>query len=92
MLAVYGSLPWSVRLRRSALQELSQTGRSNLCSRHQHGTPARSAWCVFRVTELCRISQVRRQLPRNAELVASATAHATSRATKLFTTGDMCWQ
>ena len=55
-----------------------QTGRSDLCSRHQHGSAGHSAWWVIRVTQLCRISQVCRQLARDAELVALASTHTPS--------------
>ena len=58
------------------LQHPRQIGRSDLCSRHQRGNPGRSAWCVDRVTQPCRISQVCRHLARDAGLVALATAHA----------------
>jgi|EP01043_Picozoa_sp_COSAG02_P021566 hypothetical protein len=55
-----------------------QAGRSDLCSRHQHGRAGHSACFVIRVTQLCRISQVYRQLARDAGLVALAAAHASS--------------
>lgn len=69
-------LPRSVELRYSPSQLLMQAGRSDLCSRHQHGSAGHSAWCVNRVTQPCRISQVCRQSARDAGLVALAAAHA----------------
>ena len=77
-LAGCGSLPQSVWLRYSPSQLLMQAARSDLCSRHQHGSAGHSAWCVIRVTQLCRISQVRRRLARDAGLVALAAAHSSS--------------
>jgi hypothetical protein len=77
-LAACGSLPRSVRLRCSPSQSLRQAGRSDLCSRHQHGRAGHSTCFVIRVTQLCRISQVYRQLARDAGLVALAAAHASS--------------
>ena len=71
-------MPRSVGLRYSPSQLLMQAGRSDLCSRHQHGSAGHSACFVIRVTQLCRISQVRRRLARDAGLVALAAAHASS--------------
>jgi hypothetical protein len=75
-LAGCGSLPQSVWLRYSPSQLLMQARRSDLCSRHQHGSAGHSACFVIRVTQLCRISQVCRQSARDAGLVALAAAHA----------------
>ena len=61
-----------------ALPPPRQTGRSDLCSRHQHGSSGLSTCFVIRVTQLCQMSQVCRNLPRYAEIVALATAHALS--------------
>ena len=72
-LAGCGSWPRSVGLRCCPSQPPRQTGRSDLCSLHQHGSTGHSAWCVIRVTQLSRISQVYRQLARDAGLVALAT-------------------
>ena len=71
-------MPWSVWLRYSPSQLLMQAGRSDLCSRHQHGSAGHSACFVIRVTQLCRIGQVRRRLARDAGPVALAAAHASS--------------
>ena len=71
-------LPRSVWPRYSPSQLLMQAGRSDLCSRHQHGSAGHSACFVIRVTQLCRIGQVRRRLARDAGLVALAAAHASS--------------
>ena len=71
-LAGCGSLPWAVGLRCSPPQPPRQTGGSDLCSRHQRGSSGRFAWCVNRVTRPCWISQVCRQLGRDAGLVALA--------------------
>ena len=49
-----------------------ETGRSDLCSRHQHGSSGHSSWFVIRVTQLCQMSQVCRKLARCAEMVAVA--------------------
>ena len=54
-----GSLPRSVGLRCSPTQLPRQTGRSDLCSRHQRGSTGHSACLVI---QLCRISQVYHQL------------------------------
>ena len=75
VLAACARLPRSVGLMRFPSQHPRQTGRSDLCSRHQRGSPGRSAWCVNRVTQPCRISQVCRQSARDAGLVALAAAH-----------------
>ena len=56
-LAGCGSWPRSVGLRCCPSQLPSQTGRSDLCSRHQHGSTGHSSCCVIRVTQLSRISQ-----------------------------------
>ena len=77
-LAGCGSLPQSVWLRYSPSQLLMQARRSDLCSRHQHGSAGHSACFVICVTQLCRISQVRRRLARDAGLVALAAAHSSS--------------
>ena len=45
-----GSLPQAVGLRWSLAQPPRQTGRSDLCSRHQDWSTGHSAWCVIRVT------------------------------------------
>ena len=71
-------MPWSVGLMHSSSQLLRQAGRSDLCSRHQHGSAGHSACFVIRVTQLCRINKVRRRLARDTGLVALATAHASS--------------
>ena len=78
VLAACGRLARYVGLMRFPSQHPRQTGRSDLCSRHQRGSPGRSAWCVIHVTQLCRISQVCRQSARDAGLVALATTHASS--------------
>eukprot|EP01043_Picozoa_sp_COSAG02_P007950 COSAG02_NODE_246_length_27291_cov_105.654200_19_plen_163_part_00 len=83
-------LPRSVGLRYSPSQLLRQTGRSDLCFRHQHGSAGRSACFVIRGTQLCRISQVSRQPARDAGLVALATAHASSNL-PLIATAWMQW-
>ena len=83
-------LPRFVGLRYSPSQLLRQAGRSDLCSRHQHGSAGHSAWCVNRVTQLCRISQVCRQSARTAGLVALAAAHAPSDL-QLTDTTWMTW-
>ena len=75
VLAACGRLSRSVGLMRFISQHSRQTGRSDLCSRHQRGIPGRSAWCVNRVTQRCRISQVCRQSARDAGLVALAATH-----------------
>ena len=75
VLAACGRLSRYVGLIRFPSQHPRQKGRSDLCSRHQRGSPGRSAWCVNRVTQPCRISQVCRQWARDAGLVALATAH-----------------
>eukprot|EP01044_Picomonas_judraskeda_P008071 COSAG03_NODE_899_length_5417_cov_188.692915_4_plen_243_part_00 len=85
-LAGCGSLPQSVWLRYSPTQLLMQAGRSDLCSRHQHGSAGHSACFVIRVTQLCRISQVRRRLARDAGLVALAAAHSSSDLQLAITT------
>jgi hypothetical protein len=89
-LAGCGSLPQSVWLRYSPSQLLMQAGRSDLCSRHQHGSAGHSACFVIRVTQLCRISQVRRRLARDAGLVALAAAHSSSDL-QLTNTTWMTW-
>ena len=71
-------MPRSVGLRYSPSWPPRQTGRSDPCSGHQHGSAGHSACFVIRVTQLCRISQVRRRLARDAGLVALAAAHASS--------------
>ena len=65
-------------LRCSPSQPPRQAGRSDLCSRHQHGSSGHSACFVTRVTQLCRMSQVCRTLAQCAETVALAAAHAPS--------------
>ena len=76
VLAACGRLSRSVGLMCSPSQHPRQAGRSDLCSHHQRGSAGRSAWCVNRVTQPCRISQVCRQSARDAGLVALAAAHA----------------
>ena len=89
-LAGCGSLPQSVWLRYSPSQLLMQARRSDLCSRHQHGSAGHSACFVICVTQLCRISQVRRRLARDAGLVALAAAHSSSNL-QLTNTTWMTW-
>ena len=60
-----------------------QAGRSDLCSHHQDGSAGHSACFVIRVTQLCRISQVRRRLAWDAGLVALAAAHASSNLQRI---------
>eukprot|EP01044_Picomonas_judraskeda_P014249 COSAG03_NODE_2244_length_2962_cov_2.912679_2_plen_116_part_00 len=62
------------------------TGRSALCSRHQHGSADHSSWFVVRVAQLCRIGQVCRKVARNAGLVALAAAHVPSYLPLVVTT------
>ena len=51
-----GGLPWPVELRRSVPLPSMKAGRSDLCTRYQHGSAGHSACFVTRVSELCRIS------------------------------------
>ncbi len=84
-LAGCGRLPPSDGLRRSLLSPPMQAGRSDLCSRHQHGSAGHSACFVIRVTQLCRISQVYRHLARGARLMDLATTHTPSYARMIYT-------
>ena len=77
-LAGCGSLPQSVWLRYSPSQLLMQARRSDLCSRHQHGSSGHSACFVLPVLQPCQMNQVCRDLARHAELVALAATHAPS--------------
>ena len=78
VLAGCGSLPRSVVLRCSPLQLPRQTGRSDLCSRHQRGSADRSSSFVIRVTRLCGIRRVCRKLARDSRSVALTTTRAPS--------------
>ena len=77
-LAGCGSLPRPIGLRCSQSQPPRQTGRSDLCSRHQNGSADHSSCFVIRVTQLCRISQCCRKLTRGSRPVALAATHAPS--------------
>ena len=77
-LAGCGSLPRPVGLRCPPSQLPRQTGRLDLCSRHQHGSADQSSCFVIRVTQLCRISQVSHELAWDSRWVAIAATHAPS--------------
>ena len=83
-------LPWSLGLRHSPSQLPRQAGRSDLCSQHQHGNTGHSACFVIRDTQRCWISQVCRQMARDAGLVALTAAHAPSYL-PLMITASMQW-
>ena len=51
-----GRLSWPVELRRSVPVPSMKAGRSDLCTRYQHGSAGHSPCFVTRVSELCRIS------------------------------------
>ena len=87
-LAGCGRLSRPVGLRCSPARLPRQTGRSDLCSRHQHGSAGHSSCCVNRVSQLCRISQVCRKLARDAGPVALAATHAPSDL-PMMTTASM---
>ena len=78
VLAGCGGLLAGAVLRYSPSRLLMQAGRSDLCSRHQHGSSGHSACFVLRVLQPCQMNQVCRDLARHAELVALATTHAPS--------------
>jgi hypothetical protein len=65
-------------LRCSSSRPPGQTRRSDLCSRHQHGSSGHSACFVLPVLQPCQMNQVCRDLARHAELVALAATHAPS--------------
>ena len=74
-LAGCGSLPRPNGLRCSLPHPPRHTGRSDLCSRHQHGSADQSSCFVIRVTQLRQISQVCRKLARGSRSVALAATH-----------------
>ena len=79
----------SVGLKRCPSHTPRQAGRSDSCFQHQPGSAGRSAWCVLRVRQLCRSSQVRRRSARDARLVALAATHASP---DLALTKPICMQ
>ena len=78
MLAGCGGLLAAAVLRCSSSRPPGQTRRSDLCSRHQHGSSGHSACFVLPVLQPCQMNQVCRDLARHAELVALAATHAPS--------------
>ena len=90
VLAVCGRLSRSVGLMRSPLQHLRQAGRSDQCSRHQHGSTGHSSSSVIRVTQLCQISRICRDLAQYGGTVALATAQAPLDLT-LIATASVQW-
>ena len=71
-----GSLPQPAVLMRSPPQLPRKAGRSDQCSRHQNGSTGHSLSCVIRVTQLCQISRVCRDLAQYGGTVALATTQA----------------
>ena len=78
VLAGCGGLLAAAVLRCSSSRPPGQTRRSDLCSRHQHGSSGHSACFVLPVLQPCQMNQVCRDLARHAELVALAATHAPS--------------
>eukprot|EP01043_Picozoa_sp_COSAG02_P021967 COSAG02_NODE_1127_length_14428_cov_68.304627_16_plen_211_part_00 len=86
-----GRLPRPVRMRCSPPQQWRQIRHSDPCSRYRQGSAGHSACSVIgNVTQLCRISQVYRQLARDAGLVALATTHTPSYL-QVMVTSWMQW-
>ena len=75
-LVLCGCLPQPAVLMRSPPQLPRKAGRSDQCSRHQNESTGHSLSCVIRVTQLCQISRVCRDLAQHGGTVALATTQA----------------